>query len=85
MFLADIASPSINMIMDYGALALFAVLYYILFRWTLKRFEGQESKYEKIISDSAERERNYQAIISKLSDELPTMRETLARIESKIT
>lgn len=75
----------VSYLFDYGALALFAILYYILFRWTLKRFENQESKYEKIIADSAERERNYQAIISKLSDELPTMRETLARIESKIT
>lgn len=77
-------STIISMIVDYGALAIFAVLYYILFKWVLKHFEEEKTDFQKIINDSAEREKNYQAIISKLSDELPDMRETLARIEAKI-
>lgn len=78
-------STVLNMLVDYGALALFAVLFYILFKWVLKYFETQKNEYIKIISESAEREKNYQEIISKLSNELPDMRETLSRIESKIT
>lgn len=72
----------ISLVGNYGPLALFAVLYYILFRWVLKHFEKEKDEYQKILNDSAEREINYQAIISKLSDELPNMRETLVRIES---
>lgn len=81
----DAASQEVlKLIIDYGALALFAILYYILFRWVLKHFEREKSDFQKIINDGADREKNYQAIITKLSDELPTMRETLARIETKI-
>lgn len=77
-------SPIINMLIDYGALALFAVLYYILFRWVLRHFEKEKDEYQKIIEASADREKNYQAIIGKLSDELPEIRGTLARIETRM-
>lgn len=72
------------MLVDYGALALFAILYYILFRWVLKHFENQKAEYLQIIKDSAEREKNYQTIISTLSKELPAIRTTLTNIENAV-
>ena len=66
-----------SLVGNYTAYVLIAGLFVFLFRWTLKHFD-------KLLAEGAEREKNYQEIIVKLSDELPHVRSAAERIEGKV-
>jgi len=69
---------------NYTAYMVIAILFVLLLKWVLNHFKDTRKEYIKLLEESSVRENNYQAIITKLSNELPQIRETLQSLERKI-
>ena len=67
----------VSMIGEYTAYVIFTALFIFLFTWVLKHFK-------EVNNESKEREKNYQEIIKKLSDDLPHIRTALDEIRAEI-